>query len=112
MRGRPYCGFTDPTRNGPRFEENAMIHASTISAELPFVGPHEPGTAGYRAFLNVQHANALGTACVMMLDGSTPQKVADFVLSLGIVGAGVSRSIENAAYPGTFAEAVFNILAD
>lgn len=25
MRGRPYCGFTDPTRNGPRFEGNPML---------------------------------------------------------------------------------------
>lgn len=81
-------------------------------AHSEFVGPHDIGSDGYRAWISVQHANALAVACVMMLDGSTPRQVADFVLSLGIVGGSVSRAIENAAYPGTFAEAVFNILAD
>lgn len=77
-----------------------------------FIGPHEPGTAGYVAWIHVQGANARCEILRMIHAKATPQQVADFVLSLGIVGAGVSRSIENAAYPGTFAEAVFNILAD
>lgn len=86
-----------------------MLHIA--SPALPFIGPHEPGTAGYRAFLNVQASNAMGEITRMLCAGTTPHEVAGFILSLGIVGASVSRMIEDASHPGTFAEAVFNILA-
>lgn len=80
-----------------------IISASTM-------GPHEPGTTGYRATHRTGHTLALSYICGLVRSGSTPADVAAYVDSLGMVGASVSRSIENEAAPGTFAEAVFEIL--
>ena len=54
---------------------------------------------------------ALSTIVAMMYNGATPAEVAAYVLDLGAIGGSVSRAIENEAFDGTFAAAVFDILA-
>lgn len=65
---------------------------------------HPAFSAGYVA--------ALSHVLVMIRSGAAPADVAAFVLTLGCLVGPVSRAIEDHAMPGTFAEAVFNILAD
>lgn len=88
---------------------------STLSASvLPVLalGPFEPGTTGYRSTVRTGHALAMAQVSAMVRAGRSPAQVAAYVQSLGIVAAGVSMMIEDLAHPGTFAEAVFAILAD
>jgi hypothetical protein len=49
----------------------------------------------------------------MMAAGATAETVARYVASLpAIPGVALSHTIEESAYPGTFAAAVFNLLCD
>lgn len=58
------------------------------------------------------YLSALSTIVAVMSAGATPADVAAFVVALGSVGGAVSRAIENEAYDGTFAAAVFDILCN
>lgn len=67
-----------------------------------------PAGAAYR--------QALATLSAMLMDGASPQAVAAFLVDLDTsaplgVAMSISMAIEDAALPGTFAEAVFDILA-
>lgn len=58
---------------------------------------------------------ALTEASALIRAGASAQTVAAFVLSTatnGAVYASLSRTIENEAYKGTLAEAVFDILCE
>lgn len=86
--------------------------ASPVVATAGTMGPHEIGSDGWREWSRAQVAHACAGLSAMLSAETTPHAVAAYVLSLGIVGGAVSRIIEDGAFPGTFAEAVFSILAD
>lgn len=65
---------------------------------------HPAFSAGYVA--------ALRRITGMVDEGASPAEVAAYVLTLRALLPAVSRAIEEHAMPGTFAEAVFSILAD
>jgi hypothetical protein len=57
-------------------------------------------------------AEAMSLVCMMVRAGESPAAVAAYVLSLPAVpGVAVSQAIEELAVDGSFAEAVFHILA-
>lgn len=60
----------------------------------------------------VGYLAALSRIAGMITEGASPAEVAAYVLTLRSLLPSVSRAIEEQAMPGTFAEAVFNILAD
>lgn len=57
------------------------------------------------------YAAALTHIIGMIRTGAMPADVAAYVVGLGAIGGSVSRAIENEAFDGTFAAAVFDILA-
>lgn len=64
-----------------------------------------------------EYVTAMRTICTMAERNEPAEAIAAYVLDLGInapvgVAMGVSHAIENAAEPGSLAEAVFNILAN
>lgn len=89
----------------------STVPGSTLP-RLPVQGPHLPGSDAYRTTHRTGHVLALATVSAMVRAGRSPEAVAAYVLALGMVGASVSRAIEDVAHPGTFAEAVFDILAN
>jgi hypothetical protein len=87
----------------------STVPGSTLP-RLPVHGAYEPGSHGYRTTHRTGHYLALSHIVAMMRAGRSPADVAAYVETLGMVGASVSRAIEDASIPGTFGDAVFEIL--
>jgi hypothetical protein len=107
-----YCGIPIQLANSTnlridefrQFPILAFVQCTRIvgSGAKPMTHP------AFRAGYNAAMSRILG----MIVEGAGPAEVAAYVLTLRSLLPSVSRAIEDQAMPGTFAEAVFNILAD